>query len=127
VKVKHISGNWKRADVSMKLRWYNRNIVETHFGESLYSMTDPYLMLMLRQILGKEYRIWDQPASIKFVRSGKGTITAIFEISETDLSTIVENTADGKNIITSFGLMLMVKMVILWLKSEKCYIFVKNK
>ena len=42
----------KSVDVEMKLRWWNRNFVGTHYGGSLYSMTDPFYMLMLIKNLG---------------------------------------------------------------------------
>ena len=52
--VKKISPDFREIIVQMKMTWYNRNYVNTHFGGSLYSMTDPFFMLMLMQILGKE-------------------------------------------------------------------------
>ena len=39
----------------MPLKWYNRNYVGTQFGGSLYSMTDPWYMLMLLNVLGKDF------------------------------------------------------------------------
>ncbi len=95
IKVEHISNDWKGARVSMKLHWYNQNIVGVHFGGSLYSMTDPHLMLMLMNLLGKNYIIWDRSATIDFVRPGKGKVTAAFEINDHDLVTIKEQTKDG--------------------------------
>ena len=35
----------------MALRWYNRNFVGTQFGGSLYSMVDPFYMLLLMPLL----------------------------------------------------------------------------
>ena len=32
----------KAVDVEMKLRFWNRNYVGTHYGGSLYSMADPF-------------------------------------------------------------------------------------
>ena len=58
--VKKISPDFREIIVQMKMTWYNRNYVNTHFGGSLYSMTDPFFMLMLMQILGKEYIVWDK-------------------------------------------------------------------
>ncbi|HOR95096.1 MAG TPA: DUF4442 domain-containing protein, partial [Spirochaetota bacterium] len=34
----------KKVYVSMKLTWYNRNYVGTHFGGSIYAMCDPFYM-----------------------------------------------------------------------------------
>ena len=54
IRLEHISEDWREIHVSMKMRWYNRNIMGTHFGGSLYAMVDPQYMLMLMQVLGEE-------------------------------------------------------------------------
>jgi hypothetical protein len=40
IRVKHISPDMKFIEVEMKLRWWNANYVGTHFGGSLFAMTD---------------------------------------------------------------------------------------
>ena len=67
--------------VEMKLTPWNRNVVGTHFGGSLYAMCDPWFMLILMRLLGRDYIVWDKSASIKFVRPGRGTVTATFCIT----------------------------------------------
>ena len=54
VKVRYISSDFREVRVSMGLKWYNRNYVRTQFGGSLYSMTDPFYMLMLMENLGRD-------------------------------------------------------------------------
>src|SRR5215510_14950185 len=68
--------------VEMKLMPLNRNIVGTHFGGSLYSMCDPWFMLILMRALGTEYIVWDKAASIQFLQPGRGTVTATFHIPQ---------------------------------------------
>lgn len=80
----------KSVDVTMKLRLWNRNFVGTHYGGSLYSMCDPFYMLMLIRQLGPEYVVWDKAASIRFRRPGKGTVRAHFEITDAQLDDIRE-------------------------------------
>ena len=80
VRVTHISEDFRDVEVEMPLRFYNRNYVGTHFGGSLYSMCDPFYMLMLINILGPGYIVWDKAASIRFRRPGKGTVRAHFHI-----------------------------------------------
>jgi hypothetical protein len=94
--VKKISSDFKEAVVQMKMKWYNRNYVNTHFGGSLYSMTDPFFMLMLMQILGKEYIVWDKAAYIDFIKPGRGTVTARFVIDKEQIEDIILKTADGQ-------------------------------
>jgi hypothetical protein len=72
----------------MRLRFWNRNYVGTHYGGSLYSMTDPFYMLMLMENLGREYIVWDKAASIRFRKPGKGTVRAQFRLSQEQLDDI---------------------------------------
>ena len=107
IRVEHISGDWRRTKVSMKLKWYNRNIKKVHFGGSLYSMADPHLMLMLMQVLGKGYLVWDKSAEIDFVKPGKGTVTSVLEIKDTDIAVIKERTRRGEKYLHRFNVAVL--------------------
>jgi len=72
----------------MKLRWWNRNYVGTHYGGSLYSMADPFFMVMLIENLGKDYIVWDKSATIRFKKPGRGTVSASFRLSEPQIREI---------------------------------------
>lgn len=67
-------------EVRMALHRWNRNYVGTHFGGSLYTMCDPFFMLILMEALGRGYIVWDKQATIRFRRPGRGTVRAIFHI-----------------------------------------------
>ena len=88
VKVDYIADDFKEIRVSMKLRWYNRNAVGTHFGGSLYAMVDPHLMLMLMKLLGPGYIVWDKSAAIEFLRPGTGIVSARIRIDEDTVQNI---------------------------------------
>jgi hypothetical protein len=104
VRITHVSPDWHELHVEMKLRWYNRNIMGTQFGGSLYSMIDPHYMLLLMQLLGPEYTVWDKGAEIEFVRPGRGTVSATITISEQELADILKNTAAGQKYLPEFCL-----------------------
>ncbi|HEX3556603.1 MAG TPA: DUF4442 domain-containing protein [Thermoanaerobaculia bacterium] len=76
------SPDLRTFEVRLKLRWWNRNYVGTHFGGSLYSMCDPIFMLILFEALGRDYVVWDKAATIRFRRPGKGTVKATFHIPQ---------------------------------------------
>jgi hypothetical protein len=88
IRVRRLASDWTEIDVEMKLRWWNRNYVGTHYGGSLYSMADPFFMLMLIENLGKDYIVWDKSASIRFKRPGRGTVSASFRLSPEQVSEI---------------------------------------
>ena len=79
----------------MGLGWYNRNYVGTQFGGSLYSMTDPFFMLMVMECLGRQYIVWDKAARIDFIAPGKGPVYANFAIDDALLTEIRTRTATG--------------------------------
>jgi acyl-coenzyme A thioesterase PaaI-like protein len=81
IRVRRIADDFTEVDVEMKLHIWNRNYVDTHFGGSLYSMCDPFFMLMLIENLGRQYIVWDKAASIRFKRPGTGTVRAAFHLS----------------------------------------------
>jgi hypothetical protein len=84
------SPDHKAVDVEMKLRFWNRNYVGTHYGGSLYSMADPFYMLMLMENLGRDYIVWDKAASIRFRKPGKGRVKAEFRLTDAQLDEIRE-------------------------------------
>lgn len=95
VRIQHIAGDFREVRVKMGLGWYNRNYVGTQFGGSLYSMTDPFFMLMVMENLGSDYIVWDKAASIDFIAPGKGPVYADFRIEEALLDEIRQRAAGG--------------------------------
>jgi Domain of unknown function (DUF4442) len=97
IRVKNISEDFRRFDVEMPLKFWNRNYVGTHFGGSLYAMTDPWFMFILMHNLGSDFIVWDKAATIRFKRPGKGLMKASFEISAERLAEIrAQAEASGK-------------------------------
>jgi hypothetical protein len=88
VRVTHISDDFRNVEVEMPLRFYKRNYVGTHFGGSLYSMCDPFYMLMLINILGPDYIVWDKAATVRFKKPGKGLMKATFQLSKEQIAEI---------------------------------------
>jgi len=88
IRVKRLQPDWKAIDVEMKLLFWNSNYVGTHFGGSLYSMTDPFYMLMLIENLGRDYIVWDKSATIRFKKPGKGKMRAEFRLTDAQLDEI---------------------------------------
>ncbi len=81
VKVVEFAPDFSMFRTRLKLTWYNRNLLGTAFGGSLYSMCDPFFMFILMIQLGDKYIVWDKYASIDFQKPGKGTVFAEFKLS----------------------------------------------
>ncbi|MFL5276359.1 MAG: DUF4442 domain-containing protein [Myxococcales bacterium] len=80
ISVVHVARDLSVIEVEMKLSVWNRNFVGTQFGGSLYSMCDPFFMLMVMMRLGDEYVVWDKSATIDFLKPGRGKVRARFEV-----------------------------------------------
>lgn len=96
ITVQRIAPDWRRVEVSMRLHWYNRNYFGTHFGASLYGMTDPFYAIMLSRNLGPGYFVWDRSAEINFLRPGRGRVSALFELTPDMIAPVLQATAAGE-------------------------------
>jgi Domain of unknown function (DUF4442) len=103
IHIKRFTPDWKEIDVEMKLRWWNANYVGTHYGGSLYSMTDPFFMVMLIENLGKDYIVWDKSAAIRFKKPGRGTVSASFRLSDQQIQEIKQALITEKKIERVFA------------------------
>lgn len=88
IRIVYIAPDTKSVDVEMNLRWWNANYVGTHFGGSLFAMTDAFYMLMLMANLGRDYIVWDKAASIRYRRPGRGRVRAEFRMTDAQLDDI---------------------------------------
>ena len=103
IKVEEISDDFRYARVRLKLRWYNRNYVRTAFGGNLFSMTDPFWMIMVMESLGKDYVVWDKAAEIEFVAPGKEDVFAEFRLDDGILDELRCEAADNRKVLRWFG------------------------
>jgi len=102
IKIDHISLDQGLCVVSMGLTTLNKNIVGTQFGGSLYSMVDPFYMLMLMHQLGSNYVVWDKSSSIDFVAPGNSKVTARMKIPSSEVITIQELAKDGDAVFREY-------------------------
>lgn len=85
-RVTFVADDFRELRVRIPLNWRTRNYVGSIFGGSLYAAVDPFYMIMLIEILGPEYVVWDRAAAIRFVKPGRSTLHARFHVppAETD-------------------------------------------
>lgn len=95
IKVRHVSTDYRHVEVVLKAGRLKRNYVGTHFGGSLYAMTDPFYMLMLLKNLGKDYIVWDKAGSIDYLKPGRGVVCARFRLDDDTLQRVRDATAGG--------------------------------
>jgi acyl-coenzyme A thioesterase PaaI-like protein len=79
IKITHIAEDYREVAVELHNRRFNMNYVGVHFGGALFSMTDPFFMLMMMNILGRGYVVWDKAGSIEYIKPGKGITDVMVE------------------------------------------------
>jgi len=102
IRVRSLSEDFREAVVELKLGRLNRNAVGTHFGGSLYAMTDPFFAIMLMRNLGGEYLVWDKSGSIEYVAPGRGLVRARFVLTEQRVAEIRARAAGGEKVLPEF-------------------------
>ncbi len=102
IKIDHISLDQGLCVVSMELTTLNKNIVGTQFGGSLYSMVDPFYMIMLMHQLGSNYVVWDKSSHIDFIAPGNSKVTARMKIPSAEVITIQELAKDGEAVFREY-------------------------
>jgi acyl-coenzyme A thioesterase PaaI-like protein len=95
IRVREITPDFRNATVELRMRLFNRNYVGTHFGGSLFAMTDPFFMIMMMKNLGPGYIVWDKTGTVRFLKPARGTVTARFHLPEERVREARERTADG--------------------------------
>ena len=102
IHVAAISADYRHAHVELRMRPWNRNYVGTHFGGSLFAMTDPFWMLLAMQSLGREFWVWDKAGQIEFVKPGRGIVHADFRLRDDVLDELRAATANGEKALRWF-------------------------
>ncbi|WP_352339112.1 DUF4442 domain-containing protein [Psychrobacter sp. 16-MNA-CIBAN-0192] len=102
IKVEHIDLDQGLCVVNMGLNALNKNIVGTQFGGSLYSMVDPFYMLILMHQLGSTYVVWDKSSQIEFIAPGHSKVTARMKVPSTEISMIQELAKDGDAVFREY-------------------------
>ncbi|HWA58188.1 MAG TPA: DUF4442 domain-containing protein [Gemmatimonadales bacterium] len=81
-RIDYIAADWREVRIRLPLSWRTRNYVGTIFGGSMFGSVDPILMVMLIHLLGPDYTVWDREASIRYLKPGRATLYARFELPE---------------------------------------------
>lgn len=87
-KITFLSGDYKKAVIRLKLNMWTYNYVGTIFGGSQFSALDPFHMVLLLRIIGKDYVVLDKAGAIQFKKPGKGKLTATIEYTDAEIDEI---------------------------------------
>ena len=125
-RIAYIAADFHEVSVRLPLSWRTRNYVGTIFGGSLYGAVDPIFMIMLIQLLGRDYIVWDKSATIRFRKPGRTTLFATFTIDEAELEAIRSATANGEPVDRVYHVDLADEQGVVYASVEKV-IYVRRK
>jgi Uncharacterized protein, possibly involved in aromatic compounds catabolism len=115
----YIAEDWHEVKVKLPLNWRTRNYVGTIYGGSIYASIDPIYMLMLMNILGKQYIVWDKAASIRFRKPGRATLFADFNLSSEEIDEIKFLAETSKSVDRIYNVELKDKEGLVHARIEK--------
>lgn len=95
IRILEIAPDFRSARVMLKKKTLTSNYVGTLFGGSLFSMTDPFFMVMTLKNLGERYIVWDKRGEIEFVSPGRATVYGTFQITDEDLEDVKVNVQES--------------------------------
>ena len=97
IRVVDIAPDFRAVTVRLRHGMFNRNYFGTHYGGSLFSMTDPFYALMLLHNLEPGYVVWDKAATIEFKAPGRSDAFARFRLGQAQIDEVrAATTAGGK-------------------------------
>ena len=88
IRITGVAGDWRWMEARLKFRPWNRNYVGTVFGGSIFSLCDPFHMVLLINRLGRDYVVRDKGGEIRYLRKGLSHLSARFEIEDRQLDEI---------------------------------------
>lgn len=92
IRIKHFGPSFQSVSLKLAKSHLTSNYFGTQFGGSLFSLTDPFWVIMISQNLGPTYTVWDKHGEIEFVKPGR---TAVYATLELDLDLLGSLKADA--------------------------------
>lgn len=117
------SGDSREVHLRLRRNVWTYNYVGTIFGGSMFAASDPFYMLMLLRILGKQYVVWDKTASMRFRKPGRQTLYTRFNITDEQVAAIRQAVADNGQTEHTFTLAWLDANGVVHAQLERlCYI-----
>jgi acyl-coenzyme A thioesterase PaaI-like protein len=103
VRVIEVNESITSVKVKLTSRFWNKNYIGTHFGGSLYAMTDPFYMFILLHNLKVDHIVWDISAEIQFIKATDKPVTAHFQIDVSEIEKIKAQALQQFKVIAHFS------------------------
>jgi hypothetical protein len=122
----YLAADWREIRIKLPLSWRTRNYVGTIYGGSMYGAVDPFYMVMLINLLGPDYVVWDKAAAIQFERPGRSTLYATFLVARQETDAIVAGLAGQRSLERHYQVRLVDRDGIVHATVDKT-IYIRHK
>lgn len=102
IRVVALDEDFRHARVRLVKRRWNGNVFGTHFGGSLFAMTDPFWLLLVLRNLGPGYVVWDRSAEVEFVSPGRRDVYVDFRLTDEELAELRAQADAGDRVLRWF-------------------------
>lgn len=99
IRVLEIRPEFRGATVELRLHALSRNYMGTQFGGSMFSMTDPFWVILLLNRLGPGYVVWDKRAEVEYFTPGRTHVRSTFEVPDELVEEIRDAAAGGARVL----------------------------
>lgn len=103
ISVTRVADDWSEATVRMELTEENGNYYGTAFGGTMFSMVDPFFVILAAQQLGTDFMVWDKSAGIDFLAPGRSAITAHVQMPPEVVASMRSQADDGSKVLRWFN------------------------
>ena len=109
IRITYLSDDFTHMRGKLRNWRSTKNSHGSQFGGSLYAFTDPIFAVMLQNILGEPYYVWDKSASIDYIKAAYDEVYLDCRISAEEIAAIKAASADGKKHFPEFTVRLFDK------------------
>jgi acyl-coenzyme A thioesterase PaaI-like protein len=104
-KIRYVSPDKRRVDVTLPLNWKTKGYFGVTFGGSVYGASDPVLMVMFNLLLTDRAKVWDKSAAIEFLRPGKSELKTTFLITDETMADVIDSLRECKSFERTFDVL----------------------
>lgn len=117
------SGDSREVHLRLRRNIWTYNYVGTIFGGSMFAASDPFYMLMLLQVFGSQYVVWDKAATIRFRKPGRTMLYMRYELTDELMGDVRRDVAANGQTERTFTLQWVDKDGVVHAEIERlCYI-----
>ena len=95
IHIREVADDWSYARITLRLRWWNKNMHGAAFGGTLFSMTDAFFGTLVMNRLGQDYEAWTRTGTFQYLNPGRTGDTLHVSVPDELIAQIRTRTASA--------------------------------